>query len=57
MKNELDIGAKVRVTRAPSTKKVYTVGGIEEHFGRVFYSLREVEGALFLRTSLELVRA
>lgn len=57
MKNELDIGAKVRVTRAPSTKKVYTVGGIEEHFGRVFYSLREVEGALFLRASLELVRA
>ena len=49
----LDVGVRVRLVG--QSHAIYHVSVVEEHDGLVFYRLRELRGALFLASSLEVV--
>ncbi len=54
MNDDLAVGTKVRLVGQGD--RVYHVSATERRFDVVFYRLTELRGALFLRSSLEVVR-
>lgn len=52
----LDIGVRVRLVGRNDDGNIYSVCGVETHGDMTFYRLRGLSGALFLQSSLEVVR-
>lgn len=54
MDDDIAVGTRVRLVGRGD--KVYRVASSERHDEMTFYKLAELRGALFLRSSLEVVR-
>ena len=49
----LDVGVRARLVGKNDDGRIYHISAVETHGELTFYRLREIKGALFLRSSLE----